>query len=134
MDRVRLGIKYSQIFALGWGAAMFVLFLLLGKPMATLFNDDPLVVEAATTYFWLVPFSYSLHGVFMLSSAALNVLNKPVQAAILGVLRMFIIYVPLGIAGSYLFGVAGLNTTIPEQRTEMRLGYLGSGLQILAIP
>ena len=45
----QLGIKYSQIFAIGWGTLMFVLFLLLGKSVATLAN----ATTGIASYLWL---------------------------------------------------------------------------------
>ncbi len=107
-ERVYIGIRYSQQFAMAWGMLMLGLFLVLAPIIAPLFNDDPQVTSVIVTYLWLVPLSYGLHGVLMLSSAAMNILNKPLQAAILGFMRMFGFYIPLGYAGSYLFGIPGI--------------------------
>lgn len=107
-DRVKLGVKYSQQFAMGWGAAMFVLLAAAARPIASLFNNDPAVISTIVTYLRLVPLSYGLLGIFMLSSTALNILNKPMQAAVLTIVRMVVLYIPLAYAGSYLFGVGGI--------------------------
>ena len=47
-------------------------------------------------------------GILVLSTAALNVLNKPLQAASVIVLQMGVFYVPLAYAGSALFGLGGI--------------------------
>jgi len=112
IDRVKLGVKYSQQFSMLWGAATFVLFLLLAWPLANLFSDDPLVSQTIVAYLWLVPISYGLVGMLTLSNTALNVLNKPLHAALLSVIRIFVLYVPLAYAGSYLFGVWGIFAAI----------------------
>jgi putative MATE family efflux protein len=106
--RVRTGIRYSQIFAMIWGGTMFLLFLLVARPLAAAFNNDRQVVAAIQTYLWLVPISYGLQGVLTLTTAALNVLRKPLQAAVLGIARMFVLYIPLAYLGSMLFGVPGI--------------------------
>jgi Na+-driven multidrug efflux pump len=38
----------------------------------------------------------------------LNVLNKPLHASALTIIQMFVLYVPLAYAGSYLFGLVGV--------------------------
>jgi Na+-driven multidrug efflux pump len=44
----------------------------------------------------------------LLVRTALNVLNRPFQAAALTVIQMFVLYIPLAYIGSYLFGVPGI--------------------------
>ncbi|MCB0047641.1 MAG: MATE family efflux transporter [Caldilineaceae bacterium] len=108
LERLKLGVKYSQQFAMAWGALMFVLLWVAAEPIALLFNDDPVVVSTVISYLRLVPVSYGLLGVFMLSSTTLNVLNKPMQAVALTILRTIILYVPLAYLGAALFGVGGI--------------------------
>ena len=107
-DRVQQGIKYAQQFAMAWGAAMFILLALVARPVASLFNEDPTIIAAISLYLWLVPVSYGLLGSLMLSTIALNILNKPMLAAALSLLRMVILYIPLAYAGSYLFALNGV--------------------------
>lgn len=108
LERVKTGIRYSQIFSMLWGAAMAALFLLLARPLAIAFSDDPQVVSAVQTYLWLVPISYGLQGILTLTNSALNVLRKPLHATALAIARMFVLYVPLAYLGSMLFGVPGI--------------------------
>ncbi|GAB4442832.1 MAG: MATE family efflux transporter [Anaerolineae bacterium] len=108
LERVKTAIRYSQIFSMAWGAAMFLLFLPLAGPLAAAFSDDPQVVSAIQIYLWLVPISYGFQGMLTLSNSALNVLRKPLHAAALAVTRMFVLYVPLAYLGSMLFGVPGI--------------------------
>ena len=46
LDRVRLGVRLSRRFAMVWGLGMFILFILLSRPIAGLFNDNPKVISA----------------------------------------------------------------------------------------
>ena len=106
--RVKLAVKLSQRFALGWGAMVFTLFALAGRPIAGLFNDNPLVLSLIITYLWLVPLGYGCQGLLLLSNITLNVLNKPFYASILTLFQMFILYIPLAHLGSHLFGIPGI--------------------------
>lgn len=107
-DRVKLGVKYSNGFSLIWGVVMFALLALTARPVASIFNDDPVVISIIMLYLWIVPIGYALFGVFQISTITLNVLNKPVPAAILMVIQMFVLYIPLAYVGSYLFGLTGI--------------------------
>ncbi len=107
-DRVRLGMRDSQIFALGWGTATFGLLLIFGNTIAGLFNANPAVIAAAASYLAIVPIGYGFRGVQQISITALNVLNKPLQASLITIIQAFIIYVPCAYLGSSLFGLPGI--------------------------
>jgi Na+-driven multidrug efflux pump len=107
-DRAELSIKYSQRFALGWGLAMTVLLALLGKPIASLFSDNPEVISTAARYFWIVPISYGLYGVIRVISMVLNVLHRPLDAALLTLGQAFFLYIPLAYIGSEFLNLEGI--------------------------
>ena len=44
----------------------------------------------------------------MLTGSAMNVLNRPFHAAGVRIAQMFILYVPLALIGSRLFGLTGV--------------------------
>ena len=107
-DRVSLGVKGSQAFALVWGGVMFILILLAARPIASIFSDNPDVISNIVLYLWIVPISYGLRGVLLLSSSALNVLKKPIHASALAITQMFVLAIPLAYAGSSLVGLRGV--------------------------
>jgi putative MATE family efflux protein len=108
LDRVKLSVRYVQRFSMLWGAALLGILAVLGRNIALLFNDDPMVVATLADYLWIVPLSYGLLGVLMLGNATLNALNRPFQSALLTLLRLFVLYVPLAFVGSALFGLRGI--------------------------
>ena len=108
LRRVRQGVQYSQGFAVLWGAVMYLLLAIAARPIASVFNGNPQVIDTIVLYLRIVPLGYGLQGLLLLSNTALNVLNKPLYAAVLMVLQMFGLYVPLAYGGSYLFGLPGI--------------------------
>jgi putative MATE family efflux protein len=108
LDRVRQSVRSTQHFSMLWGAALFLILAVLGRYIALLFNDDAAVVATLVDYLRIVPVSYGLLGLLMLGNAALNALNRPLQSALLTLLRLFVLYVPLAFAGSSLFGLRGI--------------------------
>lgn len=107
-DRVNLGMKLSSRFSLLWGAGMFIILAVAARPIAALFNDDPRVILVTVQYLRIVPIGYGLQGILLLSAIAMNVLNRPLHAAALIAVQMFVLYIPLAFVGSYLFGLPGV--------------------------
>ena len=76
--------------------------------MAIIFNKDVKVVASIIYYLWLIPFGNGFQGIFLITNASLNAMNKPVHSATLTIIRLFILYIPLAYIGSWLLGLKGL--------------------------
>jgi len=107
-DRVRKGVKFSKQFSLIYGAACLMVLLFIAKSLASIFNKDAAVVANIASYLIIVPFAYGLQGVFLMSISSMNVLNKPLHAALISILQMFALYIPLAYLGSRFFGYRGV--------------------------
>jgi Na+-driven multidrug efflux pump len=108
MDRVSTGIKKSERFSIVWGLGMFTLLALAAKPIASLFNDNPIVIKTIVMYVRIVPITFGLEGILILLVAALYVLHKPYHATGLVVFQMIVLYIPLAYVGSELVGLPGI--------------------------
>lgn len=108
MERIQRGLKYSRLFALLWGLVLLLVFLVSSRFIAAIFNNNSAVIEATSLYLLFVSVSYGALGVFQLISSAFNALNKPLHAAGLSILRVFVLYVPLAALGSSWFGLKGI--------------------------
>ncbi len=108
LERIQRGVKLSRIFALLWGLLLVLVFLSLARPIASVFNSDPGVIQTTSLYLLLVSISYGAFGVLQLTTSAFNALNKPLQAAGLSLLRVFVLYVPLALLGSHLLSLTGI--------------------------
>ena len=62
----------------------------------------------AALYLAIVPWSYGMWGVLMMSSASFNALGKPLPSTALSFTRMIIIYVPMAIFFNQLYGYQGI--------------------------
>lgn len=107
-DRLKLGNKLSERFSMGWGLIMYIILAAAARPIASLFNDNPDVISTIVLYLRIVPIGYGLQGVLLLSTAAMNVLNRPLHGTFLTIIQMFALYIPLAFAGSYLIGLPGV--------------------------
>jgi Na+-driven multidrug efflux pump len=106
--RVWEGMRLVYYFCLGWGALGFITLLLVGAPAAALIDGNAEVVAVAALYLTIVPASHGGWGVLMMVSAAFNSLGKPMPATVLSFARMFLIYIPLALAGNALWGWVGI--------------------------
>ena len=121
LQRVVSGIRYSKSFSLLWGTALYLLLLILAPPIASIFTQNPHVQSIIVLYLRIVPLGYGLQGVMLLCAATMNVLNKPLQAAAVVIVQMFVFYIPLAYVGSHLYGPPGVFGALA-------LAYLGAGI------
>ena len=120
-DRVHDAINISHRFVIFWEIAVFILLILLRNQIAGIFNKDPHVISTISLYLTIVPVSYTLQGIFILSTTALNVMHKPLHATSLTIFQMFVLCIPFALLGSHLFGLTGIFIAIA-------LAYVISGI------
>ena len=106
--RVKKGISLSNRFAFLWGVGMFVLLAALAGPIASIFSRDPEVVSMIVLYIRIVAAAYCMYGVFVICSLVLNVLHRPIHAAMLAAGQTFILTVPMAWAGMKIAGPKGI--------------------------
>jgi putative MATE family efflux protein len=123
-QRVEAGFATSGRFSLYVGGGLFLIYLILAGKIATLFNPDTQVVATASLYLRIVSFAYAAQGFYLVASAGLNVMKRPLQAAGLSLLEMFVLSVPLALLGSHLFGTAGVFTAVAFSYTATGLAAL----------
>lgn len=106
--RANQAMQVSFYFSVCWGLMVAMLLYFAGDWIAAQFDDNQDVVEAAALYLAIVPISYGGWGVLMMASAIFNSLGKPLNATMMSILRMFVIYVPAALLGKMLFGLPGI--------------------------
>jgi putative MATE family efflux protein len=122
-ERVREGLRVTYRFCLVWGLAAAILMLLFGSTIASWVDSEPRVIGTAAFYLAVVPWSYGLWGVLMMSSASFNALGKPIPSTVLSFMRMFIMYIPLALLLDGLFGYGGI--FVATAATNGVMGILG---------
>ncbi len=108
IDRIQRGLHFAEIFCLAWGVLLAIVFLRFGRPLASYFNPNPSVIQAASLYLWVVSVSLGLRGIHQVIWTALNVLGRPYDALFLEFLLAFGLWIPLAFAGAHLAQIGGL--------------------------
>ena len=106
--RVREALKLSFIFCIAWGGLIALILVPLAPWLASLFNNNPNVIEIAARYLWIVPISYGTAGIIVVANSAFNALGKPIPSIVMTVMRMFVLYIPLAYFGGQIYGVNGI--------------------------
>ncbi len=108
IERIKESYMVS-IKAIIYISLLSIVFLFLGKEVITgIFTQDAKVVEISSVYLLIVPFSYLFQGILNLSTTALNVLNKPIESAVINIVRIFVICLPLAKVLSKHIGLNGI--------------------------
>lgn len=108
LERVRTGFAVSRRFSLYVGSGLFLVYLFLASRVAGLFSSDSTVVATAALYIRVASLAYASQGFYLVVSAGLNVLKRPLLATGMSILELFGIAIPLVLLGSQLFGLTGV--------------------------
>jgi len=106
--RVRAALRFATRASVVYGAVMAAGLALVAHPLAALFSIDAAVVDLITSYLYILPVSYGLFGVMFAVNSTFNAANQPMKSAFNISVRLFVLAVPLALAGSALAGLPGL--------------------------
>ncbi|MED5385614.1 MAG: MATE family efflux transporter [Pseudomonadota bacterium] len=107
LDRIKEAYRIATRFILVWQLIIYLLLAVGAGILASIFSEDPEVVEAIKLFVWIMPLGYGLQGIIILTNSSLNALHRPLNALILSISRFFVFYVPLAYVGSVYFGLYG---------------------------
>jgi putative MATE family efflux protein len=107
-DRVKEAYRTSLQFVMMLQFAIYLLLLVISGLISRTFGNEPQVIRIIELFIYIMPLSYGLQGVIILTNSSLNALHKPMTALVLSVIRLFVFYVPLAYIGSHLGGISGL--------------------------
>ncbi len=106
--RVKTALKLSRKFTLLWGIGVGLFVIILAPHIGPVFNEDPIVIETIKHYLWIVPVSYGLQGLVMITGSTFNTINRPLRSTMLTVLRLFVFYIPLALIAGRFFEANGI--------------------------
>ncbi len=107
LDRIKEAYRIATRFILIWQLIIYLLLAVGAGILASIFSEDPEVVEAIKLFVWIMPLGYGLQGIIILTNSSLNALHRPLNALTLSIARFFVFYVPLAYVGSVYFGLYG---------------------------
>lgn len=108
LDRVRQSLKVGNAFQMAFNLIIALLLMTFGRHLALIFTADQQVITIIHQYLLIVPLSYGMQGVLQVNTTAFNIVHKPITAAMLMIVRMFVVYIPLAMFTSSYYGLQGI--------------------------
>ena len=108
IERVREAYQKTLQFVLIWQLLIYLLLLAVGHWIALAFASESQVRELISLFIYILPLSYGLQGVIILTNSSFNALHRPMNALVLSVIRLFVFYVPIAYVGSLIADLSGL--------------------------
>ena len=108
MDRVRRAIHLSNRFLLIYALSFAGVLFAFARPLVGVFDANPVVVETAAAYLRIVPFTLGPFALMMIAVGSFNALGRPMPAAILTFVKLFMMYLPLAWILSRSIGITGI--------------------------
>lgn len=106
----RVKKAYSSVirFALCWQLGLYLLFIIIAEPVSNWFTSDPDVAYWIKIWILIVPVGFGFQATTFLSASTLNALHQPLKALWISLIRLFLLYLPLGWLGNYFGGLEGM--------------------------
>lgn len=108
VERVSHAYWVSIRFALIWQMALYLVMLLMARPIASLFSDNPYVIDTTVLWISIVPLGFAFQAATFLSASSFNALHKPYLAMRVSVVRLFVLCLPLAWLGGFFYGLEGM--------------------------
>ncbi|WP_241971733.1 MATE family efflux transporter [Aliidiomarina sanyensis] len=108
ITRVQEAYKVALRFVLLFQAAVYLVLLASLPIIQTAFAREEAVADVLAWFVIIMPLGYGVQGCIILTNSSLNALHRPMQALLLSVLRLFVMFVPLSWLGNHLAGLLGL--------------------------
>lgn len=107
-SRVTAAIKASFKFVFLLQLFIYATLITFSNPIAELFSEENKVQDIIILFLWIVPASYGVSAMIILTNVSMNVLGKPRIALYINMARLLLIYIPLAYFGSHWFGIDGI--------------------------
>ncbi|WP_420207619.1 MATE family efflux transporter [Alteromonas gracilis] len=108
IERVKKAYSLTLKFVLVWQFIIFLAMWGLSSWIAVVFANEVEVSVLIQLFLMIVPLGYGMQGIIILTNSSLNAMHRPMTALLLSVIRLFVFFVPISIAGSFLFELKGL--------------------------
>lgn len=107
-DRVAKSLKLSLMYSFGLSTILFLVILISPKFIASMFSDDPLLIDMTAKTMRIYLSMLPLVGLQTISSQFFQSVGKPRLSSILSFLRYGVILVPSVLILAPVFGVGGI--------------------------
>ena len=102
------GMNYAYRWCLGYGLIVAAILFLTARYIGGFFTDNQQAIETVNMHLSLVPWSYALLGMSMVSTSAFNAVGKPTPGMIVSMCRTRGVYAPMAFLLAAMLGLQGV--------------------------
>ncbi|MEX2488642.1 MAG: MATE family efflux transporter [Pseudomonadales bacterium] len=107
-ERVNETLKVCYQASFIW-SILAAMIMWIGAPsFVRLFSESPDVVKPAVMFLYIIPVTIGFVGMITVSTHCFNALRKPGPALAISLARLIVVYVPLALVASAIFGYIGV--------------------------
>lgn len=107
-ERIWQALSIAVRFILAWQVLVWLVLWGVSPYLATIFSQDPIVLDKIVSYLMIMPVGYAGMGIVLCANSALNALQKTSVSMLLNLVRLSVFYVPLAWLGGHFYGFEGL--------------------------
>lgn len=106
-------VNYATLYGVLMGAVFTVSFILLGKPLASVFLQDAVLIEQTGDFLKILCLSAPMLGVINMVTSYFQALGKAVKSLVITLLRNAVLFIPGVILLNYFWKLSGVIAAQP---------------------
>ncbi len=114
-------VKYTALYGVLMGAVFTAVFVLFGKPLATMFLQDGALIEQTAYFLKILCLSAPMIGVINMMTSYFQALGKAIKSLIITVLRNAVLFIPGVIILNYFWKLNGVIAAQPVVETILTI-------------
>lgn len=114
-------VKYTALYGVLMGAVFTAVFVLFGKPLATMFLQDGALIEQTAYFLKILCLSDPMIGVINMMTSYFQALGKAIKSLIITVLRNAVLFIPGVIILNYFWKLNGVIAAQPVVETILTI-------------
>ncbi len=112
-------VKYTALYGVLMGAVFTAIFILLGKPLASIFLQDIVLIEQTAYFLKILCLSAPMLGVINMMTSYFQALGKALQSLTITILRNAALFIPGVVILNYFWQLNGVIAAQPVVETVL---------------
>lgn len=112
-------VKWTTVYGMVMGGAITAVFVLLGKPLASIFLGDEALIEQTGYFLRILCLSAPLPGVINMMTSYFQALGKAVKSLTITLLRNAVLFIPGVIILNHFWNLSGVIAAQPVVETVL---------------
>ncbi len=112
-------VKYTVLYGVLMGAVFTAIFVLFGKPLASVFLQDKVLIEQTGYFLKILCLSAPMLGVINMMTSYFQALGKAIKSLTITVLRNAVLFIPGVMILNYFWKLNGVIAAQPVVETVL---------------